>query len=173
VKTMTRALAKLGATVAFLTAILVAILALAGGASADPTYPPSGGNPGGIHVSNPHPAPGGTVVVTGQGCTANAPVTVYLDNQQVQTGTTDSNGAYNITVTVPSNASSGSHTITVKGADCAGSGVTGVDVDAPDSASGSGLASTGVAVVGIAALGVVLLAGGAMMLLASRRRKHV
>lgn len=167
--TMTRLVAALAA----LGALLAAALLLAGGANAA-TYPPTSSQTGGVTVSNHHPKPGGTIVVHGQGCTPGAKVTVFFDNQPIGVGTTNPAGRYNITVKIPSNAAQGHHTISVSVANgsCPGSGVEGIDVVASNSTSGGGgtLAGTGVAVVGIGALGVVLLVGGGMMLLAGRRR---
>jgi hypothetical protein len=175
--TMTRALAALAA----LGVMLAAALTLAGGAAAAPssTYPPpppSGGT-GGVHISNPHPHAGSTVVVHGSGCTVGALVTVFFDSQEVATGHVNPAGRYNIPFKVPGNAASGHHTVSVQvtGGSCPGSGVLGIEVVASNGGGGNGggggnLAGTGVAVVGIGALGVVLLVGGGMMLLAGRRR---
>jgi uncharacterized membrane protein len=165
---MTRTFAALAAV----GALFAAMLMLAGGANAASVAPPPGGGTGGVHITNPSPQPGGTVTVSGQNCDVNSPVTVSFDGTQIGSGTTDGSGNYSITVTIPSDASPGHHTITVTGASC--SGTLGIEVVAPSSANGGGsLAGTGVAVVGIGALGVVLLVGGGMMLLAGRRRSHV
>lgn len=164
------------AALAAVGALFAAMLLLSGGASAAPTYPPpTSSAPGGIQVSDTTPQPGETITVSGQGCQANTPLTVFFDSTQIGSGTTDANGSFSISVTIPSDASPGHHTISVTGANCPGSNVLGIEVVAPSSASGGGgtLAGTGVAVVGIGALGVVLLAGGAMMLMAGRRRRHV
>jgi hypothetical protein len=120
---------------------------------------------------------GGTIVVHGQGCVPGGTVKVFFDGTLIGSGTANAAGRYNIKVTIPSNASPGSHTITVSGPGANCSGVEGISVTAPGSGGGSnsgGLASTGVAVVGIGALGAVLLIGGGMMLLAGKRRnsKH-
>jgi hypothetical protein len=156
------------ASVAAVGAALAAMLLVATGASAQSTAPAPGGV-GGVHVTNPHPHAGGSITVSGTKCTPGATVTVKLDGSTtLGSGTTDSSGAYSIPVTIPSSTSPGHHTISVVGGNCAGSGVLGIEVLAP---SGSGnLAGTGVAVVGIGAVGVVLLIGGGLMLLAGRRR---
>ena len=129
---------------------------------------------GGVHITNPHPHAGGTVVVQGTGCTAGALVTVFFDSQQVATGRVNPAGHYSIPFKIPGNAAAGHHTVSIKvsGGSCPGSGVLGIDVIAGNGNGNGGgnLAGTGVAVVGIGALGVVLLVGGGMMLLAGRRR---
>jgi hypothetical protein len=88
------------------------------------------------------------------------------------TAHTDANGGFSKSITVP-NVALGAHSI------------VGVDTVTPESASaaytvtgggtgsGGGIANTGVAVIGLGAIGGVLLTGGALMLLAGRRRKVV
>lgn len=163
----TRALAAVGA----LGAAMAAMLLLATGANAATTGPPppGGGGVGGVHVTNPNPHAGESITVSGTKCAPGATVTVKLDGSiTLSSGTTDASGSYSIPVTIPSGTTPGHHTISVIGGSCAGSGVLGIEVLA---ASGGGnLAGTGVAVVGIGALGVVLLVGGGLMLLAGRRR---
>jgi hypothetical protein len=118
---------------------------------------------GGVTVSDPTPPEGGSITVSGQGCTPGATISVSLDNgSTLATTTADSSGAYSVVVTLPSGVT-GHHEITVSGAGC--SGVEAIDIQS------GGLATTGVAVIGIGAVGVVLLVGGGLMLLAGRRRK--
>jgi hypothetical protein len=120
---------------------------------------------GGVTVSNPTPTAGGSITVSGQGCTPDATITVTLDGTTpLGTTTASDTGAYSVRVKIPSDTSPGSHQIVVEGAGC--SGTLGITVQAP-----GGLAGTGVAVIGIGALGVVLLVGGGLMLLAGRRRR--
>jgi hypothetical protein len=175
--TMTRMLA----AVAALGVLLATALVFAGSASAAPSsscsgYPPcSSSSTGGVTISNPHPHAGSTVVVHGSGCTVGALVTVFFDSSQVASGHVNPAGRYNIPFKIPGNATPGHHTVSihVSGGSCPGSGVLGIEVQAANGGGGGGggnLAGTGVAVVGIGALGVVLLVGGGMMLLAGRRR---
>jgi hypothetical protein len=174
--TMTR----LFAGVTAIGAVLAAMLLFSTGASAaPPTYPPSSSSSsGGIHISNSHPKAGSNVTVHGSSCTVGATVTVLLDGVPQATGTVNAAGRYNITFKIPKSTSAGHHTISIQVSNgtCAGSGTLGIEVEAANNTQGGGgtLAGTGVAVVGIGALGVVLLAGGGMMLLAGRRRgnKH-
>jgi hypothetical protein len=118
---------------------------------------------GGVTVSDPTPPEGGSITISGQGCTPGATITITLDNgDTLATTKADSSGAYSVVVKLPSGVT-GHHTITVSGAGC--SGVVGINIQS------GGLATTGVAVIGIGAVGVVLLVGGGLMLLAGRRRK--
>jgi len=183
--TITRATAALMA----IGALFAAMLLLAGGSSAAPSggstcsYPAcpissgsSSNSSGGVHVSGQTRA-GGTIVVHGEGCAPGGAVKVFFDGTLIGSGTANAAGRYNIKATIPSNASPGSHTITVSGPGANCSGVEGISVTAPGGGGNSdsgGLAGTGVAVVGIGALGAVLLIGGGMMLLAGKRRnsKH-
>jgi hypothetical protein len=120
-----------------------------------------------VSVSTTTPAPGGSLTVSGTSCTPGADITISLDGTTVlKTTTADGTGAYSVGVTIPAGTSTGSHTINVEGAGC--SGVEAITVTA---SGGGGLAGTGVAVIGIGALGVVLLVGGGLMLLAGRRRR--
>lgn len=178
--TITRATAALMA----IGALFAAMLLLAGGSSAAPnggstcSYPACTPSPSpSVHVSGQLRA-GGTIVVHGEGCAPGGAVKVFFDGTLIGSGTANAAGRYNVKATIPSNASPGSHTITVSGPGANCSGVEGVSVSASGSGGGNsssgGLASTGVAVVGIGALGAVLLIGGGMMLLAGKRRnsKH-
>ena len=174
--TITRATAALMA----IGALFAAMLLLAGGSNAATTYPPpppSSSSTSPVHVSGQARA-GGTIVVHGAGCVPGGTVQVFFDGTLIGSGTANAAGRYNIKATIPSNASPGSHTITVSGPGSSCSGVEGISVSASGSGGGNsssgGLASTGVAVVGIGALGAVLLIGGGMMLLAGKRRnsKH-
>src|SRR6476620_3387101 len=119
----TRILAALGA----LGTALAAMLLFAVGASAATTYPPSSSSSsGGVHISNPHPHAGGTIVVSGSSCTPGATVTIKLDGGiTLGTGKVNASGQYHIPVRLPSDTAPGSHTISaiVSGGSCAGSGV--------------------------------------------------
>lgn len=178
--TITRATAALMA----IGALFAAMLLLAGGSSAAPSsssscsYPACQPGSGNVHVSGQTRA-GGTIVVHGEGCAPGGVVNVFFDGKLIGSGTANAAGRYNVKATIPSNASPGRHTITVSGPGANCSGVEGISVSASgggggNSGSSGGLASTGVAVVGIGALGAVLLIGGGMMLLAGKRRnsKH-
>lgn len=152
-------------------ALFVAMVMSAGAATADSTSSP-GGSASGVQVSPATPTPGATVHVRGHDCSSHARVTVYVDRQPVTSGTTDANGSYDIPVTMPDDTAQGTHRLRVAGAGCAGSGVRGISVVAATDDGGSNHTGTGVAVVGIGAVGVVLLVGGGTMLLAGRRRRR-
>lgn len=165
-KTLTRMFTAIAAA----GAVLVALLLFAGSANAasgNPQSPTPTGGSGVLSVSTTTPTEGGSITVSGQGCNPGATVTATLDTgDQIGSATAGSNGSFSITGQLPSGVT-GEHTITVQGAGC--SGVLAINIQAASSGSGN-LAGTGVAVVGIGALGVVLLVGGGLMLLAGRRR---
>jgi hypothetical protein len=187
--TITRATAALVA----LGALFAAMLLLAGGSQAAPGGSPSCSYPAcqpttapvssssssstaGLEVSTTNPTAGGSITISGTSCNPGATVTATLDTGDViGTATVGNDGTFTITGTLPSGVT-GSHTITTTGGGSAHtcSGVLGVEISAPGGSGGGGLASTGVAVVGIGALGAVLLIGGGLMLMAGKRRnsKH-
>ncbi|MEP7193833.1 MAG: hypothetical protein ABI903_13315 [Actinomycetota bacterium] len=151
--------------------VMVAMVAFASPSSAAPyTTQPT------TSVSNQNPVAGGTVTFSGSGFLAGETITITLDN-----GTTfpsvvaDASGAFSTTLTLSASLS-GTHTLTATGATSGRTSSTTIQVAAASANAGvvpssGGLAFTGAAVVGIGALGALLLVGGAAMVLATRRRK--
>jgi hypothetical protein len=138
-----------------------------------------------VSVSDQTPVVGGSLTASGAGFQALERVSLSLNGVSLGSATTDASGAFSTSVTLPAGVS-GAQTIVVTGA----SGDTGnititIGAAAPVAAvpaggaagggsggSGGVLASTGVAVVGIGALGALLLVGGGVMLFAGQRRAH-
>jgi len=122
---------------------------------------------------------GGSVIVTGENFTPNSNVVLTLTSVQVPLGTvhTDSNGEFTAQITIPSTEPTGQHTVealdtpTGDVATATLTVVAGGGTGGGTGGTGGGVAETGVAVIGIGALGVVLLIGGGLMLMAGRRRK--
>jgi hypothetical protein len=162
-----------------LTAAAVVVLtSLRSTASADP-YPPSVGCSLSVSSSS-----GGSLTLTGSGYGANQTLSITADGASLGSVTTDSTGAFQTTVQVPS--SGGSQTIVVgsSSTSCSTSTTSGVAAErnsrSSNSASGSGsssgsgtggLASTGVKVLAISTLGALLIAGGLLVTFAGRRRR--
>ncbi len=75
-----------------------------------------------VELGSPAAAPGGTVTVTGTGFAPNTTVTVELHPTAVALGTatTDDDGTFTATFTVPGDATAGDHQVVVSGADVAG-----------------------------------------------------
>jgi hypothetical protein len=160
---------RLAAAVTVALLMIVAAVSFASSASAYPTDT----SPTLALDHNSGPV-GDAVTVTGAKYTPNADVTLEFHSTSVTLGTahTDGTGAFSKSITVPSVAL-GAHSI------------VGVDTVNPESASaaftvtgagtgsGGGIANTGVAVIGLGAIGGVLFTGGGLMLLAGRRRKVV
>jgi len=71
-------------------------------------YPPVSGN---LTVNRTVVAPGSSVRVSGNNCASNAPVTLTLDGAPVAPTTADANGAFATTITIPTNASRGDHSL--------------------------------------------------------------
>jgi hypothetical protein len=121
-----------------------------------------------------------TDTVSGAGFAPGA-VALTLQPAPVSLGsaTADASGNFSKTVTLPS-GTDGAHTIvatqgsvTASSAvtvDCSGSGAGGAGIS---TGGGGGLSSTGVAVLGIGSLGLILLLGGGVLLVAGRRRRAI
>jgi hypothetical protein len=157
---------RLAAVVMVAICMIVAAVSFAGSASA---YPP-GTSPAIALDHNSGPV-GDAVVVTGTHFTPNSTARLEFHSTIVLLPSlpTDANGEFTVTIHVP-DVALGPHE------------VVGVDISTSETASaaftvtaaagaGGSTANTGVAVVGIASVGLVLFVGGALMLMAGRRRK--
>lgn len=155
-------------------------IASSGGASAAPTadttpYPPPSCPL--LTISTTTPFPGQTITVAGSNFTAGAAVTIELDtNVTLAHVTASPSGAFSTSVTVPSDAV-GNHVIRAVGTNLGNCPVGPIQITvsgvAPSSASnGGGLASTGVDILAGLAIALTLLAIGAFMTGAGKRRAH-
>jgi hypothetical protein len=126
--------------------------------------------------------------VRGSGFTAGSvALSLQSGTASLSSVTADANGNFSTTVALPSGID-GTHTIVAAQGgvtatvgvtiDCGGSGAGGVNVGTGTGGSGTGgsgtsggLSNTGVAVIGIGSLGVILLIGGGVLLLAGRRHR--
>jgi hypothetical protein len=148
--------------------MIIAVVSFAGSASA---YPP-GHNPT-IHLNHTSGTVGSSVVVTGQHFTPNStvPLTFHSTVVALKSVTATPGGTFSTKITVP-NVALGAHEIDA--ADVSGQTATAAfTVIGSGTGGAGGIAGTGVAVVGLSAVGFVLLAGGALTLLASRRRRRI
>jgi len=126
-------------------------------------------------VSNQAPAAGSALTFCGTGFQAGETVTIALDNSsRYPSVVADASGAFCTTVVLGATLS-GTHTLTATGATSGRTSSTTIQVAAVTAnaavPSTGGLAFTGAAVIGIGALGGLLLVGGAIMVLAGRRRR--
>jgi hypothetical protein len=159
------------ATLIALFGLIIAVVAFAGPANAVgyATQPK-------VSVSNQAPAAGSSITFCGSGFAAGEKVTVALDNgTQFPSVVASASGAFCEVLVLGVNLS-GAHTITATGTTSGRTSsakiqVGGVGASAIPNASGTGLAFTGAAVIGIGALAVLLLLGGGLMRFARRRRK--
>jgi len=153
-------------------AMIIAVVTLAGPANAVAPY---------VHqptltVSNQTPAAGSSITISGSGFTPGETVTIVLDNgTHFPSVVANSSGSFS-EVLVLGVGLSGAHTITATGTTSGHTAkiqiqVAGVGASGGTTSAGSGLAFTGASVIGIIALGGLLLLGGGLMLLAGRRRK--
>jgi hypothetical protein len=150
--------------------VIIAAVAFAAPANAAYTNPPT------TSVSSETPTAGTGVTFCGQGFQANETVAITLDTSTTLPSVkANGSGAFCTTVVLGTSLS-GTHTLTATGTTSGRTSSTKINVrgvsasDAGTTSSG-GLAFTGAAVIGIGALGGLLLVGGSMMVLAGRRRK--
>lgn len=163
---------------------MLALSALALGALAVPaaaqTYPPSGGCSLGLSSSTV-PA-GGTVVVSTSGTPCYAPgssetLTFTSDPVNLGTVTANANGQFSTTVTIPSDATAGTHTITSSGPGASGgtlvlsASLTVTRAAAPVAAAPGQLAFTGSSdTAPLLWIALVALVLGAALVIGARRR---
>jgi hypothetical protein len=152
----------------FVVVTVLASLFAAGSAGA---YPP--GTAPTLSLSTNVVQAGGSVRLCGDHFVPGSTVTVALDGTTLATGTAGANGSLCVTVTIPAGTAAGAHTLSAT--DTAGESATAaLTVTAAGAGGGGGgLANTGVAIASIGGLGLLLLIGGGVMLLAGRRRSKV
>lgn len=169
---------KLGLMLVALLAIAATGLAVSTSANAQPYVQET-------FTSPPTAAGGQPITITGSGWVPGETITLTLHSDPMVLGTTtaDASGDWSVTVTIPTSATCGEHTITATGsatnraADQPKSESHGITITPPcvqpsvSTTPPSSVSVTGVAAMGIGALGVVLLVGGGVMLLLGRRRK--
>jgi len=131
------------------------------GAQAQPGYPPSSPD----MALSPDAGPLGTAVnASGSGCSPNANLTLTFEGTILGTGRADSSGAFNLSIVIPAGARRGPGTVTVSGTGCTQSAIFTVTWR-------SGQAYTGANIRGLSVAGVGLAIVGAMLVLATRRRR--
>ena len=135
--------------------------------------------------------PGGTVTVTGQGCSPGAEVTITLtegdtsaakaagDVIATTTVTADEDGRFNTTITVPAGTPPGVYSVD---ATCDGVLVGHAVIDVldatatPTTGAGAGaggpIVRTGSDLTGLGMIGAALLTIGGIVLIATRSRRH-
>lgn len=176
-----------------LTAVLglVTVLVLVGASSASAEYPP--GSTPEVSASASVVTPGGTLTLSGSHFSGT--VTFIGHSAPVYLGTavaSGPNGTFTKTVTITAadfpagdhdivasdafgDSSTFGFTVAPVGADTSGNGGSGSGSGGSASGSGGGasggLAATGVAVLSIGGLGVLMLIGGGVVLMAGKRRK--
>ena len=129
-------------------------------------------------VSNQTPAAGSGITFCGQGFLPSEAVAITLDNgTRYPSVIADTSGAFCTTIVLGATLT-GTHVITASGATSGRTSSTEIHVAGVTANAGTttgtttgGLAFTGAAVIGIGALGGLLLIGGAIMVFTARRRK--
>jgi LPXTG-motif cell wall-anchored protein len=126
---------------------------------------------GGLSLSNMTPSPGGSTAVTSSGWKPNSDVTITLHSTPVVLATVkaDATGTVNTTVTIPSSASAGSHTIELAGTSSTGAPQTMSSPITVQSGGGDPLPRTGAAVAALVLVGIVLFVVGSALSSARKR----
>lgn len=131
-------------------------------------------------VDSSNPPEGGTVTIHCTGAHPNVPLTIYLHPKNYFLGsvTTDHSGNATTTVTLPA-GETGHHVLLIHQPHGNSvsipiniGGVATAGFVVPGSPAGSATAGSGGAIVGVGALGLALLLGGGLTLLAGRRRRN-
>ncbi len=121
-----------------------------------------------VSGSDTTPAPGQTITVSGTGCPPNSQVNFLFDGSPAGGTTSGADGSYSGEVTVPSDASSGTHQITVE----CGAVVMGLEITVSPAASGAAIPRTGSSsTIPMTSVGLGLLAVGGLFVVAARRRR--
>jgi hypothetical protein len=161
---------RLSAPLIVMFGVIIAMVAFAGPAGAAPyTTAPT------TSVSDQTPAAGSSVTFCGSGFQAGETVAITLDTgTEYPSVVADTSGAFCTTIVLGASLS-GTHTLTATGATSGATSSTTITVAGASANAGTtttgGLAFTGAAVIGIGALGGLLLVGGAALVVAGRRRK--
>ncbi|MEJ5255410.1 MAG: hypothetical protein WHS89_08685 [Acidimicrobiales bacterium] len=150
-----------------LLALVFGLVGLAAPAHAQ-DYPPQPG----ITVDKPNVSPGGTVTVSGQGCSSGASVSIQFNGQTVATATAGQDGSFSASITVPAGTPAGTYQITA--VNCTtqvlSTSITVGGATTPTTAP-SVLPRTGSDATGtLARVGVALVAVGGLLAFAARRR---
>jgi len=126
---------------------------------------------GGLSLSNSAPAPGGSTTVTSSGWKPSSEVTITLHSTPVVLATVkaDATGSVNAAVTIPSSASTGTHTIELAGTSSAGAPQTMSTPITVEASGGDPLPRTGAAVAALVLVGVVLFVVGSALSTARKR----
>jgi len=124
-------------------------------------------------VGDTNPSPGQTTDLFGAHWCPNSTVQIFFDGKFLGTAHTDSEGKFDTNITIPSNASAGEHTITVKGLDdeCENVREVNITITISGAAAGGNLPFTGSNISVGALLVIALVIVGAASLVAGRRRK--
>jgi hypothetical protein len=134
--------------------------------ASSPAYP---SNTCGVSTSSSSGQPGSHVTVAGDGFSKNCAVIIKLDSTKIGTGTSDGTGHFTTDVTIPSDASTGAHTLTASDT-CSAFVLSSVfTVTAPS--SGSTLPFTGLVFWPLVGGGAGLVIFGVGLVIAGRRRR--
>lgn len=176
---------RLGAVAALLALVVVAVLGLSAPSGAQYNAHPT------CRVSPASVAPGGTVTVVAEGFQPGSIVSFSIDRVRstrapIGQATANAEGTATAQLTIPSELEDGTYTITCSGVDADGAAVAvASDVRVDSSTGGSGgtdgnggdpgsddLARTGSNSGALARIAVLLVAGGAALLLFGRKRSQ-
>jgi hypothetical protein len=164
---------RLGAPLIVMFGVIMAMVAFAAPANAGPYA-----NQPTTSVNKQVVTAGSHVVFCGQGFLQGETVNISLDNgiQYPSVVAHGPGGKFCTNIVLPATLTAGTHTLTATGATSGRTSSTtiqvlGVSANAAPIPASSGLAFTGANAIGIGGLGGLLLLGGGAMVLVARRRK--
>lgn len=149
---------------------LFGVILTAGPAIAGEDYTP----PPGIEVDDDTPGPGDTVTVSGESCAIGAEVTITFGGVEVATTIVGEDGTFSVTFEVPDDTEPGTYEVeaTGCGAEVIGTAIT-VAGPTPTTIGGNSLPQTGSSSTEpLVRTGAVLVAAGAVVVYAVRRRQQ-
>jgi hypothetical protein len=160
--------------IAVMVAVIGMVIAAASIGVSASAYPP--GTAPTISLSSSSVPPGGSDTVAGVNFTPNSSASLSLQcggsSADLGVVTTDANGQFSAQITVPSSTPAG--TCTVSALDTATGDVATASLTVTSGGGGGApppVAGTGVAILSIGGVGLVLLIGGGLLVMAGRRRR--
>ena len=156
-------------SLALLLAVLAAALFVVASPAEAGEYPPP--EDCAVAVDDDSPEPGDTITITGESWPAGAEVTVLFGDDEVGTTTAGEDGTWSFEYTIPADLEEGDYAVSAEG--CETGEVLGTTVTVEEGAAPADIPRTGSnSTEPLVRTGAVLLAAGAVLVYAVRRRSQ-